>query len=93
MSVQVPPDVEANIRQIVERGRYHDATEVIRTAVRLLDVRDQQLERLRASVEAGFAAIERGEGIELTRELMDEIEREAEERARRGEQPNPDVCP
>ena len=90
--MQVPPDVEASIRQMVERGRYNETTEVIRTAVRWLDVRDRRLERLRASVDEGFAAIDRGEGVELTPELMDEIEREAEERARRGEQPNPDVC-
>ena len=39
------------------------------------------------------AGLNSGEGVELTPELMDEIEREAEEAYRRGEKPSPHVCP
>jgi hypothetical protein len=40
-----------------------------------------------------LAAIERGDVSEFTPELMDEIEREADERPRLGLSPKPDVCP
>jgi DNA polymerase III delta prime subunit len=66
---------------------------VIRAALRLLEVRDQRAQDLRASIAEGLAAIERGEGIELTPELVEEIDREAEEQIRLGVPPDPDVCP
>ncbi|MCC6756168.1 MAG: type II toxin-antitoxin system ParD family antitoxin [Solirubrobacterales bacterium] len=93
MALRVPADLEERIRQKVESGEYDDAVEVIRAAMRLLDRRDAQLQELRASIAEGLAAIERGEGVELTPEVMDEIEREADERLRLGLSPKPDVCP
>jgi putative addiction module CopG family antidote len=93
MVIHVPADIEASIRERVESGEYPDETEVIRTALRALTAREQRLEEIRASIREGIASIERGEGIELTPELMDEIEREVEERVRRGDMPKPDVCP
>jgi antitoxin ParD1/3/4 len=93
MTIHLPPDVEASVRQRVQQGQFPDAGEVIREAMRLLDQRDRRIQELRATVTEGFAAIERGEGIELTPELFAERIGHAEERARRGEQPHPDVCP
>ena len=93
MTVTFPPDLEERIRQKVESGRYPDATEVIRVALHLLDLREQRQQALGESIAEGFAAIERGEGVELTPELMNEIEREAEELVKLGHTPNPDVCP
>jgi hypothetical protein len=46
--------------------------------------------QLQALVREGF---ESDEAVELTPELMDEIEREAEAAYQRGEQPSPQVCP
>jgi hypothetical protein len=40
-----------------------------------------------------LAELERGEGIELTPEVMEEISREADELIRLGVLPKPDVCP
>ncbi|MBA2598840.1 MAG: type II toxin-antitoxin system ParD family antitoxin [Chloroflexia bacterium] len=93
MVIHVPADIEASIRERVESGDYSDTTEVMRIALRLLDARERRIEEIRASIAKGIAEIERGEGIELTPELMDEIEREVEERVRLGEMPKPDVCP
>ena len=94
MPMIVPVDLEERIRQKVESGEYDDPAMVIRAALRLLDRRDQRLQELRASIAEGLAAIERGEGSELTPELiMEEIEREADERIRLGLRPKPDVCP
>jgi antitoxin ParD1/3/4 len=93
MVIQIPTDLEESIRAKAESGLYHDPSEVIRTAMCLLDRRDQRLQELRASIQEGLAAIERGEGREWTPELMEEISQEASKRARLGVVPKPDVCP
>lgn len=82
MTIHVPADLEVSIRQKVASGRYPDPAAVIRQGLRLLDAHEQRAVRLRASVAEGVAAIERGEGSELTPALMDEIEREADEHIR-----------
>lgn len=93
MVMPIPADVEERVREKVESGAYPDPAEVMRAALRLLDKRDQRLEELRASIAEGIAAIERGEGFELTPELLLEIDREVDEHIRLGIPPNPDVCP
>lgn len=93
MVIRVPADLEASIREKVERGRDHDAAEVFRAAPRSLAVREERVEAVRSSIIDGVAAIECGEGSVPTPALMDEIEREAEERVRLGLAPKPDVRP
>jgi antitoxin ParD1/3/4 len=65
---------------------------VVREALRLLEERDR-LARLRAAIAVGDAQIARGEGIPYTPELLVELDREVDERVRRGDRPNPDVWP
>jgi predicted nucleotidyltransferase len=43
MAIQLPADVEARIRQKVERGDFPDAGEVVREAMRLLDAQEYHL--------------------------------------------------
>ena len=93
MAIQLPVDLEEQIRQKVASGAYDDPSAVIRAAIRLLDKRDQQLQEVRALVAEGLASIERGDVQELTPELWEEIEREADEKLRRGIPPAPHVCP
>jgi antitoxin ParD1/3/4 len=93
MSVTLAPRTEALIQQKIEVGPYRDADELIAEALRVLDARDRRVHRLRDSVQEGFAAAERGEGIELTAKSMAERIRRAEERARRGDTPSSDVSP
>lgn len=93
MAIQLPVDLEEQIRQKVASGDYDDPSAVIRAAIRLLDKRDQRLQELRASIDEGRAAIDRGEGVELTPKLWEEIEDEAHERFLLGIQPKHDVCP
>jgi predicted transcriptional regulator len=66
---------------------------VLREALRMLNVRERRVQEIRASIEEGLAELERGEGIELTPEVMEEISREADELTRLGVLPKPDVCP
>jgi antitoxin ParD1/3/4 len=93
MAIQIPADIEARIQQKVADGAFPDAAEVIREAMRLLDQQERQLEEFRAKFRSGLDQLDRGEGIPFTPELMSKIRREVAERYRRGEQPNPDVCP
>jgi antitoxin ParD1/3/4 len=93
MTIKLATDVEARIRQKVENGSYADSDEVMREAMRLLDEQENQLAALRAKLQVGIDQLDRGEGIELTPALWDEIRQEAIERHRRGEKPSADVCP
>jgi antitoxin ParD1/3/4 len=93
MAIQLPPDLEARIQQKVAAGFFSDADEVVREAMRLLDAQERQLDELRAKLQVGLDQLARGERIVYTPSLMDEIMRDVEERFRRGERPNPDVCP
>lgn len=91
MTVQISPQIEATIEQLVASGQFADAGAVIDEAVRLLAEREQaRFLQLQTLVREGF---ESGEAVEFTPELMDELERQAEEAFQRGEKPNPHVCP
>jgi antitoxin ParD1/3/4 len=92
MNVSLTPELEAMIQQQVDSGRYNDASEVVREALRLLD-EHQRLQHLRSLVLIGLEQAQRGELVEFTPELMEEIDRRVEERFLRGEEPDPDVCP
>ena len=89
VSVRLTADSEALIREKVESGFYASADEVVRAAIRLLDYHDRKRQHLLALLAEG----EEGEGIPYTPELLDEIDREAEERFQRGELPSPDAWP
>jgi len=92
MNVSLTPELEAMIQQQVDSGRYNNASEVVREALQLLDERDR-LEHLRSLVLVGLEQAQRGELVEFTPELFEEIDRRVEERLLRGEEPDPDVCP
>ena len=92
MNVSLTPQLEAMIRQRVESGRYNNASEVVREALRLLE-EHERVQHLRSLLAVGLEQAHRGELVEFTPELMEDIHRRAEERFRRGEEPDPDVCP
>ncbi len=58
MNVSLTPQLEELIQQKVASGRYGNASEVVREALRLLEERDQERE---AKLQALRAAIEEGE--------------------------------
>ena len=93
MAIQLPADLEEQIRQKVASGEYDDPSAVIRAAIRLLDKRDQRVQELRALVAEGLASIDRGDVREWTPELLEEIEQNADEQLRRGIPPESHVCP
>src|SRR5262245_45299110 len=91
MSVTLTPQTEAEIRRLVETGRYSDADEAVQTALKLVNEQyDAKLANLRELIREGFESPSAGE---LTEEMWDEIERSSEERYLRGEKPSPHVVP
>jgi putative addiction module CopG family antidote len=89
MPILLPPQAEALIQQKVKSDLYANAEEAIDAAVHLLDEHDRRLARLRAAITVG----EEGEALPWTHELMEQLSRDADEMLRRGEKPDPDLCP
>jgi antitoxin ParD1/3/4 len=67
---------QAFIEKLVSSGRYGSASEVIRTALRLLEQRDAKIETLRAALVEGEASGTAG------RLDIDDIKRKARQKAR-----------
>ncbi len=84
MSITLSPQMEAAIRKKVEKGLYASTDEALETAVKLLDERDQQLQKLRSEVAVGLAQLEKGEMISYTPDMLDRLIREASERTHLG---------
>jgi antitoxin ParD1/3/4 len=62
MNVSLTPELEQLVNDKVKSGFYQTASEVVREALRLLNERDQERERLRADVQAGFDQLARRQG-------------------------------
>lgn len=92
MNVSLTPEVEAKIHERVESGRYNNASEVVRDALRHLE-EYERLEHLRSLLEVGLEQERRGEMVEFTPDYLEDVTRRAHERFLRGEEPDPDVCP
>ncbi len=92
MTIQIPPQLAAIIRDKVSTGRYRDETDVLAEALLALDD-VERLEVLRAALDVGDEQIERGEYEPWTPALREEIAREARQMVREGREPQPDVLP
>ena len=68
MDVSLPPDLERFVNERVAAGEYESAGAVIREGLRLLQERDREDEvrfaELRAAIDEGLAAAERGDVID-----------------------------
>lgn len=78
MNVSLTPQLESWVKQKVESGRYHSASEVIREGLRLLDDKEQaqqaKLDALRQDIRDG---LDSGEPSPLD---MDDVIRRGQER-------------
>ena len=92
MTIALNPEYEALVQRKIATGEYADESAVIHEALRLLDRRDQ-LQRLRTSLDLADEQIERGEGVELTTELLTRLTHEAHENALQRLPISPDVQP
>lgn len=70
MNVSLTPQLEEFVKQKVRYGLYGSASEVVREALRLLEVRDRQLEALRKEIAIGTEQADRGEVAPLDIEAI-----------------------
>src|ERR1700682_5116742 len=68
-NINLTAEQDAFVEEVVRAGKYQNASEAVRDALRALQLRHQQdelkLQALRTHVEAGVAALERGEFTEV----------------------------
>ena len=68
-NISLTPEQDAFIDEVLEAGEYQNDSDAIRDAVRALQMRRLQdaltLERLRLSIKAGTAALDRGDYTEV----------------------------
>jgi antitoxin ParD1/3/4 len=82
VNISLTPELEQLVKDKVNSGRYHSVSEVMGEALRLLDERDrhreQRLAELKAKIQEGIEASERGEvvdGEEVFAEIEEDIRR------------------
>jgi putative addiction module CopG family antidote len=92
MSIQLSPEAEATIRELVERGGYEDEETVVAEALRVLVERDK-LERLRALIAVGDEQAARGQLVPWTPDFMDRLKRQSVENVRSGKPFKDEVIP
>jgi len=79
-------DVDENfIKTEVLSGFYTNETELVRDAVRRMREEKERAKRLQEAVARGIQAVERGETVALTPDLLQEIKQDAIRKARNGE--------
>lgn len=67
MNISLTPELEKLINDKVKSGLYFSASEVVREGLRLLqeqdEVKQRQIEAIRAKIDRGIQQLDRGEGI------------------------------
>lgn len=78
MNISLTPELAGFVKEQVDSGMYHSASEVVREGLRLLLLqrqdRQMRLDRLRAEIALGIEQLDRGEAIsgkEVFRELRE----------------------
>ncbi len=92
MQIQLTPQIESIVKELLATGDYHDQDEVIAEAILLLED-ERKLRALRASLAEAEGEIARGDYVLWTPELRAELGREARQMVNEGRKPHPDVCP
>ncbi|HEX3522382.1 MAG TPA: type II toxin-antitoxin system ParD family antitoxin [Stellaceae bacterium] len=74
-NISLTPEQDAFIEEAVKSGEYQNASEAVRDALRTLQQRRREdalkLEALRRQIEAGVAALEKGQFIEIAEAELD----------------------
>ncbi|MCP4933751.1 MAG: hypothetical protein GY927_05980 [bacterium] len=73
------------IKAEVQRGFYTNETELVRDAVRRMREDKERAKRFQEAIAKGVQAVERGETVALTPELLQEIKQEAIRKAQNGD--------
>ena len=73
------------IKAEVQSGFYTNETELVRDAVRRMREEKERAKRFQEAVAKGIQAVERGETVAFTQDLLQEIKQEAIRKAQNGE--------
>jgi antitoxin ParD1/3/4 len=88
-NISLTPEQDAFVEKIVRAGEYQNASEAVRDALRVLQQRRREdalkLKALRAQLQAGVDALERGEFVRIDEPDLDAyVSRLIPTRSRRG---------
>jgi Arc/MetJ-type ribon-helix-helix transcriptional regulator len=82
MQVDLTPEQQDFVRRAIERGRFERAEDAVQAAIALWVERERRRAEILTAVDIAKAALERGEGIEITQASMRSL---AEDVKRRGQ--------
>ena len=63
MTVEIPPEFQQFVHQVIDAGSYKSETAVVGEALRLLQQRQRKLEKLRREIQPALDRLDRGEGV------------------------------
>lgn len=73
-SITLTHHFEKFIADQVATGRFSSTSEIIREALRIMEIREEKVAALRAAVDAGIAELDQGKGLNYSSEqLKDEL--------------------
>ena len=93
MHVNLSPEMEVFIKSKVTAGFYGNATEVIRDAIRRMQAEDSRAAAWVAAIEKGSDQLDRGEGVEYSAAVLDDITQSAIRAIHSDRPTDPDVLP
>ena len=82
MQVALTAEQQDFVRRAVESGRFARAEDAVQEALDLWVERERRRAEILAAVDAAQASIDRGEGIEITRQSMRELAEDVKRRGR-----------
>ncbi len=86
MTVNLGSHLDCFVKSMLESGRYHSASEVVRDGLRLIEAREGRLAALDASIERGHAEAVAGLGHPAV-EVFDRLEAKYARQLHSGEAP------
>lgn len=92
MAIELTERSRAIVSEMLATGEFKSESEVIEHVLIRVEIEERR-QRITASLHEAKAALDRGEGVELTTEVWDEIDREADKIVRLRLPIDPDVQP
>jgi putative addiction module CopG family antidote len=83
MTIEIPSEYQQFVREMIGSGTYHTEAEVVGEALQLLKDRQERLEHLRQDIQPALERLDRGEGIELDDQSLDQFFEDIKTRGRR----------
>lgn len=68
MTITLPPALDALVVRKLATGLYADVADVVRDALRQMELRDAAMNSLKQAAARGFDELDRGEGVEMDRD-------------------------